>query len=977
MRLKKKPLRRTAAAALALGMAVSTAATPAMATYRCDISKGDVNIIIDASGNKTITVGYEQVENKGEGDDIYIYNGNERPPKEDEMSSFSADEAPAAGAPEAPKAETEAEDAPAGDTENLPLTEAPKEEASDEETPAEETPAEGDEDEAPAGKDDEAEADEPATLEIEVPEEDGQPEAGSTVTKDADGNTVIQQADTDPEPEKQATLPEAPAEEDDTSDEKERTYGGKAETKIRSGLEHVVENVIRIINNTVSTGELRVTLDNVRIGTYKGPAISVEGNVRLDLIGQNMAKTNAEGMAGIQLGGDGTTLPNELTIGGYGSLDAAGGVGGAGIGSGTSSSDNIQVNIESGDVTAKGGDGAAGIGGGKNAAGDTLVVIKGGTVHATGGHEAAGIGAGRADPDAPGPSTDVFIRDGDVTAKGGYSAAGIGASYNSDDTYVYISGGKVNATGGTSGAGIGAGHSSKNTRVYIDGGTVEAEGGSRASGIGSTYNSEDDVVHITANDKELDVTATAGETASSAISGGAAPVRLGENNSGVVKSIVGGVLTTVHNKAYVNKLSHTDQNHIWEEVSRHDPTCTDDGRVEYKCSIEGCNATSTGFIPTTGHQYSDWVVDKNATCTEPGSRHRNCVRGDDPQTEVIPARDHFWDDGVITTPPTCKTNGVKTFTCLRDSSHTKTESIPVDSTHHTGSTKVLNAKPATCTEEGYTGDVYCADCNTLLSSGTAIPANGHTEVIDKVHDATCTETGLTDGIHCSVCDTVIKAQEELPVKGHSPVTDPAVEPTCTTPGKTEGSHCSVCNTVLKAQEELPAKGHTPVIDPAVAPTETSTGLTEGSHCAVCNTVLEAQKVIPALGSSEAVTPAAPETPAAPAQSEDASAAVPQLAVLNILNRDVINDTTKVEQTYDSTRRVMTVRADLAVSTLAGTLDMLDDADTVVFITNFSTSTLRVDELIQEFGRDASFRLVHTGPVVVLLINGQPHNELLK
>lgn len=39
--------------------------------------------------------------------------------------------------------------------------------------------------------------------------------------------------------------------------------------------------------------------------------------------------------------------------------------------------------------------------------------------------------------------------------------------------------------------------------------------------------------------------------------------------------------------------------------------------------------------------------------------------------------------------------------------------------------EIRNAKAPTCTQEGYTGDVYCKKCNTLLQSGATIPANGH------------------------------------------------------------------------------------------------------------------------------------------------------------------------------------------------------------------------------------------------------------
>ena len=162
-------------------------------------------------------------------------------------------------------------------------------------------------------------------------------------------------------------------------------------------------------------------------------------------------------------------------------------------------------------------------------------------------------------------------------------------------------------------------------------------------------------------------------------------------------------------------------------------------------------------------------------------------------------------------------------------------------------TEIRNAKDATCTVPGYTGDIYCKDCGKKIGTGTAIPAKGHKEVVDPAVPATCEEPGKTEGKHCSVCNTVLVKQEVIPAKGHTEVIDPAVEPTCTKTGLTEGKHCSVCNKVLVEQEAIPAKGHTEVIDPAVPATCEEPGKTEGKHCSVCNKVLVEQEAIPAKG----------------------------------------------------------------------------------------------------------------------------------
>ena len=221
-------------------------------------------------------------------------------------------------------------------------------------------------------------------------------------------------------------------------------------------------------------------------------------------------------------------------------------------------------------------------------------------------------------------------------------------------------------------------------------------------------------------------------------------------------------------------------------------------------------------------------------------------------------------------------------------------------------TELRNAKEATCTEPGYTGDTYCKDCGEKIGTGTAIPAKGHTEVIDEAVAATCTTPGKTEGKHCSVCNEILVAQEVIPAKGHSwdkgvittsptcsdagvktytcivcsetktevldatghtPV-DVAEQPaTCTEAGHTAGVKCSVCGATISGMEEIPATGHKEVIDAAKAPTCTETGLTEGKHCSVCNTVLVAQEVIPAKGHTEVVDPAVEPTCTTPGKTE--------------------------------------------------------------------------------------------------------------
>ena len=57
-------------------------------------------------------------------------------------------------------------------------------------------------------------------------------------------------------------------------------------------------------------------------------------------------------------------------------------------------------------------------------------------------------------------------------------------------------------------------------------------------------------------------------------------------------------------------------------------------------------------------------------------------------------------------------------------------------------TYLSGQKDPTCTEEGYTGDIKCWNCRGVMTEGTVIPANGHSDS----WPATCKESA-----YCSVC----------------------------------------------------------------------------------------------------------------------------------------------------------------------------------------------------------------------------------
>ena len=236
------------------------------------------------------------------------------------------------------------------------------------------------------------------------------------------------------------------------------------------------------INAANEKDKVEVTLKdlNIAAGSTGSAAVSVtgSGDTTIELDGSNTLNSGS-GHAGLEH--NKTDTSGELTIQDNdknGSLKAAGGQYGAGIG-GAGAANDAQVKITGGKITATGGEYGAGIGGGFKGSGD--VTISGGEIHANGGNYGAGIGGGDYS------SGKVTISGGEINATGGYLGAGIGGGEKGSGD-VTITGGEItSATGGKYGAGIGGGKEGRGD-VTIEGNTeVNAAGGTGGAGIGGGY----------------------------------------------------------------------------------------------------------------------------------------------------------------------------------------------------------------------------------------------------------------------------------------------------------------------------------------------------------------------------------------------------------------------------------------------------------------------------------------------------------
>ena len=115
---------------------------------------------------------------------------------------------------------------------------------------------------------------------------------------------------------------------------------------------------------------------------------------------------------------------------------------------------------------------------------------------------------------------------------------------------------------------------------------------------------------------------------------------------------------------------------------------------------------------------------------------------------------------------------------------------------HTGGIEIKDAKDATCTENGYTGDTYCKGCGAKISDGKVIPAAGH-----KGGTATCKDKAV-----CKVCQQPYGELNKNNHTGGTEVKD-AKDATCTENGYTGDTCCKGCGAKLESGKVIPAAGH--------------------------------------------------------------------------------------------------------------------------------------------------------------------------
>ena len=313
------------------------------------------------------------------------------------------------------------------------------------------------------------------------------------------------------------------------------------------------------------------------------------------------------------------------------------------------------------------------------------------------------------------------------------------------------------------------------------------------------------------------------------------------------------------------KATHT---HEWDSGTiTTEPTCTAPGERTYHCTYEengSCTGTKTEVVKKLGHRYI-LIKRESPTCENDGVLHYKCSRCSKTITKQDtknPALGHDWkdngdgtatcsregcgkkhthdlDSGTTTVEPTCTAAGEKEYCCTyTNCPYKKTETL--EATGHKNK-ETRNYKKPTCKYEGYTGDTYCKDCETLLSLGKVTKKFDHAWDSGTVtKEATCKEEGSVTYTceNCGETETVSTKKTK-----HDYREEQRKNATCTENGYSI-SVCQTCND--KKKEEIPATGHVKRTLNKKNSTCKAEGYTGDTYCRTCNTLLEEGKVLPKL-----------------------------------------------------------------------------------------------------------------------------------
>lgn len=174
------------------------------------------------------------------------------------------------------------------------------------------------------------------------------------------------------------------------------------------------------------------------------------------------------------------------------------------------------------------------------------------------------------------------------------------------------------------------------------------------------------------------------------------------------------------------------------------------------------------------HTFGSWIIDKEATEYESGSKHRYCGKCEYRVDETIQKLEHTHKPGNPTEEnrieADCTHDGsydlvVKCTECQEELSRTSHTIPSLGHDYHD-----FSAKEATCTEDGWNAYHQCSRCGD--NNKVVIPATGHQHTNtrqDNQHPATCTQDGYYDLVtYCEDDNAVLNTERIIiPATGHN------------------------------------------------------------------------------------------------------------------------------------------------------------------------------------------------------------------
>ena len=670
MRLRKT-MKRTAAAVLALSMAVSAAALPASAGFNIDMSKvdGDVEITqVDDNGSAKVTIKVGNVDKTNdfsdgkEGNDVTITGDNTTPTESLNAEEENTSEAEKSG-------ENTSEVEKSGETEGEGKTQnsAAENKEQAEEPGSLELLAPEDEQKKTEQKETDQKKDEQKPAETQEPEQDKKTEKTS--------DQVIEYGQYDPEAQQEATKPAAkPAAEQKAEEKKaaaEVSYEAtNAPTSITEKAQAAARNVVSIFNSSAKA--LKVILRDLKVdaGDTAQNALTVSGtgDVTLELEGKTELKggsTSSGKGSGILVSESwneyGSSVPGgKLTIQGKegSSLSATGG---SDMGKTYNSGYGIKaekLELVDATVTATGGDGD-GVETTKDSNIKNSKLIANGGIYTNGkfivgeGSEVIAIGkdAKTTDGKAQGGTALGFwsIGSGYEVQKGGkLTAIGGNAESESGDAMGgnalwgeyggIVSAGETTLIGGNAKSGSGKatggdairGNNYYFEQVTVKEGTFTALGGKAESTTSAAANGNSVKITQLDGDRKTQLKVEEGGTFVTAKPDGSE-----DNGNGITGKIeintAGGKIEEVKNAEVVKKDDGTVEvvgdlvgvetgNLKYELTATVQPTCTTPGKRVYTCTTEGhTGETYEETIDALGHEFV------NGVCTRCGTPEQAAV----------------------------------------------------------------------------------------------------------------------------------------------------------------------------------------------------------------------------------------------------------------------------------------------------------------------------------------------------------------